>query len=264
MFLLLKAPTVSLPRNVRKDNKQALIRYGGYIFREIENDPQKGTITVQNLNRQPFGKHPSAPRILVLNTKDIELGHVEEGSTEPSNDDDVHLLSTYTLDSNHNSTETANAQQVDSESLSGGGARGDPSLSTEKLMKWESVIDPGQPDVKKGSSVLLKTNGQWRPGVVTDVHPSGNCRCIVYDASLDAQAKQAAKRLFAPENIKPLVHKQNDMVRHKGYVFRLVDVMRTHEFSEPEYIIQNLNRKPFGKGIEAPYLHKVRISEITF
>lgn len=227
---------------VKKDRGVARIRHNGYVFEQVHNDPATGTVTVRNLNHQPFGRTKSSPFLLNIPASEVKLLNIEMpitaggGGISGCGLDDVELHSTN--------------RSLQSES--------DSSINTDKLMDWGSVAENKVP--KRGALVLIQqrlkgdNKKRWFPATFLSEGPEGlQCRII-------GSGKEVYK---TPFDVKLHKIRSKQLLRHKGYLFRVVKVENDQSL-DCQYIVQNLNKKPFGRSGNAPSLMSIPLSEVSF
>lgn len=221
---------------VKKDRGVARIRHKGYVFEQVHNDPATGTVTVRNLNHRPFGRTNTSPFLLNIPASEVKLLNVEMPIAAGGGLSEVELHSTN--------------QSSQSES--------DSSINTDKLMDWDTVVENKVP--KRGALVLIHQRFErghkkrWIPATFLFETPQGlRCRII-------ASGKEVNK---TPFEVKLHNIRSKQLVRHKGYLFRVVKV-ENDQSVDCQYIVQNLNKKPFGRNGNAPSLMSLPLSEVSF
>ena len=247
---------------VMPDRGHGLVRHNGYLFRQVHTDPDSGSVVVRNLNSQPFGRRADAPTLLSIPASEVMLLNVEhenvglKGGSQsvaipgPPESVGMALNQDDTLQYSDNLS-SASATPTDR------------SVDTQLLLDWDTnTTTSNNPTYRTGSTVLVRSDqrshhGRWLPARILSSSKGHGIRCKLFSNNQILTA--------SPQDVRMHYIQPKQLVWHKGYMFRVVQV-HTHADTTrcPEYVVQNLNQKPFGKSCEAPSLLTIPASEALF
>lgn len=236
---------------VFQDTHRGVVRHNGYLFQQLHTDPRRGLVSIRNLNKKPFGRHPDAPFVLTVPSGEVRMLNVNHlqtglsgGAAAQSNpqpnpiptDEDESIYDTVASYDNETSEENT--------------------INTDALLEW-GTSHKVPVSYRKGELVLVRNASKdgWIPARIVSKN-TNTLACRLFKDNNTVVSKQLA-------DIKRHTFKPKQLVHHRGYLFRLVQVDDS-DTQNPSYVVQNLNKKPFGRHTGAPNFIRLLASEIVF
>ena len=248
---------------VMPDRGHGIVRHNGYLFRQVHTDPATGSVVVRNLNARPFGRRADAPSLMSIAASEVLLLNVEHENVAlkgggAQSEAPPAPPESFSMPLDHGDTLQFSDNLSDASPN-----KSDRSCDTQLLLDWEQHNNSNNFTYPTGSTVLVRSaepehHGRWTPAQILSSSSSmKGIRCKLFSNNQVVKVR--------PQDVRMHYINPKQLVWHKGYMFRVVQV-QTHADTTrcPEYVVQNLNQKPFGKSCDAPSLMTIPASEALF